>query len=94
MVEPEYETTTQLAKRVGRDPVTVWNWITRGVTVNGVTVKLAARRIGRQWAIAPDEYQQFLKACNPEAPVLPESPAAERRRAAREVERVRRKLGG
>lgn len=87
------ETITQLAARVGRNRVTVWHWIKTGIVAGGRRVKLAAVRVGGLWVIDPDHYAQFLKACNPEAPVLPESPAAEKRRGRLAKERARRAIG-
>ena len=88
----EWETTNQLAKRLGKSRVLVWIWITRGYSIDGKTVKLAAKRIGRQWAVSPDDYAAFEKACNPGAPMLPESPAAMKRRGKREQAELERRL--
>lgn len=90
----DFESTRELAERIGKSRSIVWLWITRGVVVGGTVVRLPARRIGKQWAIAPDEYESFTKACNPGKQVLPESPAMQQKRARREQARVARKLGG
>lgn len=87
------ESVAQLAQRVGRTRMTVWNWITKGVTVAGRNVRLAAYRAGGRWCIDPEMYEQFVKDCNPEQPVLPESPAAEARRLKADQERARRLIG-
>ncbi|MBP3959433.1 hypothetical protein J8F10_29670 [Gemmata sp. G18] len=92
-IDSSAETLPALAKRIGRTRMTVWNWVKTGVTVGNRKVKLAAVRVGRQWCVAPDWYEQFLLDCNPERPALPESPAAEKRRLAAEHARVKALLG-
>ncbi|VTR92177.1 unnamed protein product [Gemmata massiliana] len=88
-----YETLPMLAQRVGKTRMTVWNWIKNGITVGNRKVKLAAIRVGRQWCVAPDWYEQFLLDCNPELRALPESPAAEKRRLASEQARAKILIG-
>jgi len=50
-------------------------------------------RVGGLWVIDPDHYAAFIKACNPEQPTLPESPAAEKRRGRIAMERAKRLIG-
>lgn len=87
------ETVTQLAKRLGKTRMTVWNWIHKGVTSGSVRVKLPATRIGRWWTISADQYAAFVRACNPGQPVLPESPLAAQARMKRAQAELARKLG-
>jgi hypothetical protein len=87
------ETLKQLARRVNRSRLTVWKWVSVGVTVGGRRVKLAARKLGGMWVVSAEAWEQFQRDTNPQAPTLPESPAAEERRAAREGESLLRSLG-
>lgn len=86
-------TITELATRVNRTRLTVWRWITHGVTAAGRKVKLRAHRVGGRWEVSPEEWAQFQADLNPDRAPLPESPAAERRRFAREKEALARKMG-
>ncbi len=91
--EPDEESLIQVAKRVGRNRQTIWRWVTYGVAVGSNVVKLQARRIGGRWVVTREAWEQFVRETNPQAPVLPESPAAERRRFEQEQEVVMRRLG-
>ncbi|VTR90841.1 unnamed protein product [Gemmata massiliana] len=93
MIDSTAETLPALAKRLGKRRMTVWNWVTKGITVGNRKVKLAAVRVGRQWCVAPDWYEQFVKDCNPELPALPESPSAEQRRLKAEQIRAKALIG-
>jgi hypothetical protein len=79
---PEFETIAQLAKRVRRSKMTVFRWITAGVAIGSNIVKLHAQRVGGLWSISREMWELFVKETNPEAPTLPDSPAAEARRIA------------
>lgn len=87
------ETLAAIAARCGVTSVTVWRWVTTGVAVGGHVVKLAARRVGGRWVVSREAWEQFDRELNPQQPTLPESPAAERRRAERESEELARRLG-
>lgn len=83
-----------VAKTAGVTHATIHAWVTKGVAVGTGRVKLAAFRVGRHWAIPPGALDKFLADCNPAAPVLPESPAAEARRGADAKRRAAELLGG
>ncbi len=87
------ETLAQLAKRVGKSRVTVWKWVREGVVIGTSRVKLRGFRIGAQWVVDREMYDQFIKDCNPEQPTLPESPAAEARRLKADQLRARILIG-
>ncbi len=89
----DVETLAQLAKRIGKNRVTVWQWVKSGVLIGSRRVKLAAVRIGAQWVVDRESYEQFVKDCNPKQPALPESPAAEARRLKADQLRARRLIG-
>jgi hypothetical protein len=93
IAETTPETLTQLANRVKRCRLTVWRWVNVGVVVNGNRVKLAARKLGGVWTVSAEAWQQWEADTNPQAPKLPESPAAEQRRAERERDELLRRLG-
>lgn len=78
----EPETLTALAARIGRTRGTVWRWITEGIGVGGVRVKLRATRIGGQWVVSPIQWQRFQADCNPDEKPMAEAPTAAKRRAA------------
>jgi hypothetical protein len=97
----------ELAKRAfsarGRGPshaahrTTVLRWIIRGVKVNGVTVKLEAKRIGRYWATSFEAYDRFIRAMNQRSePNVQERTPAELARAnenaIREIEARKKRL--
>jgi len=85
----------QVVKLCKVTKATVSNWIKQGIAVNGTRVKLAAVRIGGRWVIPPDAIPAFVTACNPNPPtVIPESPAAQRKRLNDAKERVLRMLRG
>ncbi|MBP3953995.1 hypothetical protein J8F10_01605 [Gemmata sp. G18] len=92
-IDSSAETLPALAKRIGKARMTVYNWVTKRITVGNRKVKLTAVRVGRQWCIQADWYEQFVKDCNPERAALPESPSAEKRRLAAEHARVKALLG-
>ncbi|VTR91874.1 unnamed protein product [Gemmata massiliana] len=93
MIDSTAETLPTLAKRIGKTRMTVWNWIKNGITVGNRKVKLSAVRVGRQWCVQADWYEQFVKDCNPELPALPESPSAQQRRLKAEQERAKILIG-
>ena len=84
----------EAAKKVRRLPLTIHNWINKGVGVNGRRVKLRAVRIGARWVVMPGDLEQFIRDTNPETQPVPESPKIAHARAMREREAARRNLGG
>jgi hypothetical protein len=90
---PAEESLMQVADRVGRNRQTVWRWVKEGVSVGGRVVKLGARRVGGRWIVTREAWAAFDSALNPQAPTLPESASAERRRAKRESAELARRLG-
>ncbi len=55
----------QLAERTGRTRGTIENWISRGVSFRGRTVRLAATRVGGRYELTEAAFEAFVAACNP-----------------------------
>ncbi|WP_390699289.1 DUF1580 domain-containing protein [Gemmata massiliana] len=82
---------SHLVARSGREGATkshrttVLRWITRGVSVRGVKVKLEAVRVGGKYVTSLEAYERFVTACSAGAGLAkPErTPAQMKRDAAR-----------
>lgn len=62
--------------------VTVWGWVKDGVGTPAGRVRLAAVRVGRNFLVTRAALAEFIRACNPDPPVVPESQAAQETRLA------------
>lgn len=67
---------------------TVLRWVSRGVFVRGVRVKLEAVRVGGQWLTSLEAYARFLAACNPRGEEPARPTMTERLRQAKEADRL------
>jgi hypothetical protein len=87
---------TEVAESVRKTRVTVWNWITKGLTVNGRVVKLAAQKIGAQYVVTPEALSAFVEACSSELRnhQRPEAPGRRAKRLREGKERAAQLLKG
>jgi hypothetical protein len=83
-------TIAQIARLKNRPPKTIGRWASRGVLVNGRTVKLGSRRLGGQRFVTLADWDRFAAACNGDAQAATETapicPSREARIAAAERE--------
>lgn len=84
----------EVAAKLKKTKVTVWNWIKFGVSREGGRVKLASLRVWRYHVVTPDALDAFLTACNPTAIPLPESPTKLAKRLKAEQAAAAVALGG
>jgi len=84
--------TVEVAKELNVSTYRVWQWCRRGLTRNGVTLRLRSQRIGGRFSIRRDWLEAFLKACNGGEAVELGNPASEDRDALRDQEEARREL--
>jgi len=85
---------TQAAAVFKRKKATLLNWINRGVVVNGSRVKLQGCRVGGLWMVYVDAMDAFMRATNPDAVPVPESPTAQAKRFAADKQRALKLIRG
>ena len=64
--EPEYLTPRTIAARYSCTVACVRSWIQHGVVIGGHQVRLAALRVGRSWRVRAEDWETFLRQCNPD----------------------------
>ena len=57
--KPAYHDVRAVARRFGRSPRTVRDWIAHGCPTPGGLVRLEAARVGRRWMIRDDWLERF-----------------------------------
>lgn len=63
---PEHISVREIAKSKGVSEKTVYRWITHGIGVNGVNVRLAATKAGGSVRVTVEALDKFDRECNPE----------------------------
>ncbi len=82
----QYLSTAAVAKQYGFSDDSVRRWITDGVQVGGLTVRLEAVKVGKSWRVPPGGMEAFLAACNGREVTPPVDPAPRKRRDKEDME--------